>query len=173
MSRDGHLSPEEIESAVENVTLPAALDAHLAACPTCVARVEQARRVESALGRIARGSPPVDLASRIVRQLPAERFYPASASGERRHKGIAVLFALVSLALVYQTAFDLQVNGVLDLLSVYSSQPDILATYPAPALGALIGAVPWLTMFLLTAALTATLVSWASSPRRPYRHSHR
>lgn len=139
-----HLTRPALEDAVENA-LTGKPAQHLAGCAVCQARVSRARRLEAALTALPRANQPGDLSGRILAALPASP--PASLPLQRL--GIiavaAFIAALLALAFVYQTAFDLQASGALDLLGVYSAQPDIVRTYPNEAVGALLERVPWLT----------------------------
>lgn len=122
---------------------------HLAECDLCRTRVEQARRMERALGTLPRLHPPYDLSQRIIASLPASGASPTAGVVAKHAWVVGVasfIAALLALAFVYQIAFDLQSNGALDLLSMYTSQPAIVTTYPGEALGTLLNLVPWLTL---------------------------
>jgi hypothetical protein len=147
-----HLSPDEIEALVDRLDIPAEQRAHLADCALCRQRVASMERIERALAGIKRDEPAPDLPQRIITQMP--RHPPAP----RWLVPVTVGGALVSFILAYQTAFDLRANGVFDLLAVYSSQPQIVVTYPAVALGALTTAVPWVTLGASLVALALVLI---------------
>lgn len=132
---------------------------HLAECELCRRRLERARHMERALGRLPRLHPPYDLPQRIIASLPASGVSPSVAMGAKQAWVVGVasfIAALLALVFVYQTAFDFQSNGALDLLSMYTSQPAIVTTYPGEALGTLLNLVPWLT---LCATLAVFLVA--------------
>ena len=110
------------------------------------------RRIERALSTVGREEPATDLSNRIIAKLPQAAQQHALPPA---WLGIVTLgVALMSFALVYQTAFLLKANGAFDLLATYSSQPQIVTTYPSAALDALTAAVPWATA---TASVVALL----------------
>lgn len=160
-----HLTSSEIEELVEDgarrdgsPTRPYARESrdHLATCAQCRERVANAQRIERALARLPRATPAPDLSTRILTALPAQASDPATTR-RLRLNGLAVaITAWLGLVFVYRTAFDLQSNGALELLSIYTSQPDIVATYPWEALTALFESLPWMTMALTLGVLVLT-----------------
>jgi hypothetical protein len=151
-----HLTNLEIENPGEHADAKPELREHLASCALCQERARNAQRLELALGELTKVEPAADLSARIIATLPKQ------ANG--RHPtvwlGAACLFAaLAGLALTYETAFTLRSNGVFELVSFYTAQPEIVTMYPNEAWGALAGAIPWLTVAfsLVTLALALAL----------------
>ncbi len=119
-------------------------------------------RIERALQDIGRAEPANDLSARIIANLPRAAQTPNVNVG----LGVVTLLAaLLGFALAYQSAFTLRANGAFDLVSYYTTQPEIVTMYPSEAWRALAAAIPWMSMgismvmlavaFWLTARLTA------------------
>ena len=119
-------------------------------------------RIERALQEIGRTEPAGDLSARIIANLP----HDAHTWNAKAGLGVVTLLAaLIGFALAYQTAFTLRANGAFDLVSYYTTQPEIVMMYPSEAWRALAAAIPWMSMgismvmlavaFWLTARLTA------------------
>jgi anti-sigma factor RsiW len=149
-----HLTPIEIGDWAENASATSEARAHLTTCHSCQARILRAQRMERALQGLGRAEPAADLSARIIAQL-AHR----SRANAPVWLGLLTLaVALLSFGLAYQTAFDLQTNGAFELVAVYSSQPQILTTYPGAAWDAFVSAIPWATLVAAGAALCAAMV---------------
>lgn len=112
-------------------------------------------RMEQALRELEPAKPARDLAQRIIATLPrSARQAPANP-----WLGVSTLFtALLGFALAYQTAFILRANGVFELLSYYTAQPEIVTTYPAEAWTALSAVIPWVTVTV--SVVTVALALW-------------
>lgn len=159
-----HLTTLEIETLNGNESIPAALREHFAQCGACQARAADAQRFERALSQMARAEPAEDLSARIIAALPRQ----ASHARTNGWLGAATLIAaLIGFALAYQTAFMLRANGVFDLVTYYTTQPEIVTMYPNEALGALAVAIPWMTvtfsLVMLAVALALTF-RWTGRP---------
>lgn len=108
-------------------------------------------RIERALHELERVEPAPDLSRRILAALPRE-------AQPNPWLGVTTLLAaLIGFALVYQTAFTLRANGAFELLSYYTSQPEIVTTYPGEAWTALSSVVPWMTVTISIATLALAL----------------
>lgn len=151
-----HLSQVDIEALSGDAKLRQMARQHLSVCEQCARRVAEAERVEAALTRLSRMEPAPDLSARIIARLPRAASRPALQHSPGL-RAAALVAALVGLGLAYQTAFDLRMNGVFELVSYYTSQPEIVTTYPNEALGALWSAIPWATLVLSFAVLAAAL----------------
>ena len=152
-----HLSSGQIEAAAAGQLVPGSRE-HYSRCELCQSRAERASRIEGALAQLPRDSASPTLAARIIAALPATapRRVPKRPS-LRLGLAFAVAAALM-LALVYQTAVDLSANGAFDLLSMYTSMPQIVTNYPTEALATLVDAVPWLQLLITFGALLVAVV---------------
>jgi hypothetical protein len=150
-----HLSANDIELLLEDGDgMPAAL-AHLAVCTDCAERWAQAQKLERGLYALSRIEPAIDLPDRIISSLPMGR---AHTLGAGPWLGTATLIAaLLGFSLALKTAIDLRTNGAFELVSYYTSQPEIVTTYPDQAWGAFSSAVPWISVTLSLSLLAATL----------------
>ena len=142
---------------------------HFSQCEICQRRAADARRVEDVLGQIARVEPAADLSARIIATLP--RRAQQSNPSVNPWLGVATLLAaMIGFALAYQTAFTLRANGTFELVSYYTTQPEIVTTYPGEAWGALAASIPWMTlaisMVILAVALVLTYRWTARNPAR-------
>lgn len=152
-----HLSQSDIEALNSDAKLMQIASEHLEACEQCAQRVAAAQRVEAALQRLSRIEPAPDLSARIIARLPRTAVEPMRTRSPWLGAA-AFLSALLGLVLAYQTAFDLRMNGVFELVSYYTSQPAIVTTYPNEAFGALWSAIPWATLVLSFAVLAMALL---------------
>lgn len=161
-----HLTSLEIETLNGNESLPAAVREHFAQCEACRARAADAQNLERALSQMTRAEPAADLSARIIAALPRQ----ARQEPTNGWLGAATLIAaLIGFALAYQSAFLLRANGVFELVSYYTTQPEIVTMYPNEALGALAVAIPWMTvaisLVMLAVALGLTF-RWTGRPAR-------
>ncbi len=115
-------------------------------------------RLERALEGLGRAQPPPDLSARIIARLPQTAPAPARLPGWLGP--CTLLAALLSLAFAFKTALELRSNGVFELISVYSSQPQIVINYPGAAFDVLTSAIPWATVgaSVLALGLVSVLV---------------
>ena len=109
-------------------------------------------RIDRALQELERVEPAPDLSRRIIVALPRE-------TQANPWLGVTTLLAaLLGFALVYQTAFTLRANGAFELLSYYTSQPEIVTTYPGEAWTALASVIPWMTVIICIVTLALALL---------------
>lgn len=122
-------------------------------------------RVERALRELQGAQPASDLSARIVASLPTQ----SVSTNAHPLLGAATLgAALLGLALAYQTAFTLRVNGAFELVAYYTAQPEIVVMYPDQAWSALAAAIPWLTMlfgFVVLGMALLLAVRWTGAAR--------
>lgn len=150
-----HLSTLEIDELNSNESVTRETREHFSTCAVCQQRVAQAERMERVLSGLGRAEPAADLSARIIATLPQHARSPQTSAWLG---AAAVLAALLGFGLAYQTAFLLRINGVFELVSYYTSQPEIVTTYPNEAWGALAVAVPWMTVAISLVMLTVALV---------------
>lgn len=150
-----HLTSNEIDELNNDSMISRELRDHFIKCEACQERAAQAQRFERVLSGLERVEPAGDLSAQIIARLPQA----ARGSVNNAWLGAATLIAaMIGLALAYQTAFLLRANGVFDLVSYYTAQPEIVTLYPDQALGTLAGAVPWLTVGISLVMLAVTFV---------------
>lgn len=152
-----HLTALEIQQLSDAETGSREIREHFSHCGVCQQRAVQAQRIERALGQLERIEPSVDLSERIMAALPQEARQSNGAWSP--WLGVTTLFAaLLGFALAYQTAFTLRANGAFELVSYYTTQPEIVTTYPNQAWEALASAIPWLTAAVSIVMLAVALV---------------
>jgi hypothetical protein len=112
-------------------------------------------RIERAFAEIGRVQTPPELPGRIIAALPRQARGPNASPWI----GVATLIAaMIGFALAYQTAFTLRSNGAFELVSYYTTQPEIVTTYPNQAWATLAEAVPWMTLAISLVMLTIALI---------------
>jgi len=164
-----HLTQIEIEQLNGNESVARQAREHFAECEICQQRAADAMRMEEALAHLARAEPAADLSARIIATLP--RRAQQSNSPVNPWLGVATLLAaMIGFALAYQTAFTLRANGAFELVSYYTTQPEIVTTYPGEAWGALAASVPWMTLAISTVILAVALIlTYRWTARNPAR----
>jgi hypothetical protein len=167
-----HLTYEQTESYVQGENSD--LDAHVVTCSHCQGEISDERALTRALANLERVAPFPEIAARL------EQAFASTKRGGKEPKphlgwvGLAACSStLLLLVFGYQMVLALQYGGALDFLSLYSSHPDLISTYPSEALGALVESLPLLEVLLtlafliLAAALGQQFVGgWWATPRR-------
>lgn len=147
-----HLTPPELDALSEQ---DMAARGHFLQCALCQQRAAEGQRLERALEQMTRVEPAEDLAERIIATLPRQ----ARETGANPWLGVATLIAaMIGFALAYQTAFTLRANGAFELVTYYTTQPEIVTTYPNQAWSTLAAAVPWMTLAVSLVMLALALV---------------
>lgn len=153
--RTTHLTPLELEALSDHDTTARAAREHFLHCTVCQQRAAEGQRLERALEQMTRVEPAGDLAERIIATLPRQAREPNA----NPWLGAATLIAaMVGFALAYQTAFTLRANGAFELVSYYTTQPEIVTTYPNQAWSTLAAAVPWMTLAVSLVMLAVALI---------------
>lgn len=168
MSETGvHLNLEQIQAMAEGPGSPEARE-HLDGCFQCRRELELAQRLDRVLRRLPRTPADPMLAARIVRALPPVAY----AAMERQSFMLgmaAALLVLIGVVLFYEVVAEVQVNGALDLFSVYANHPEMVTSYPVEVLNVFLEMVPVLELILAAVALSlaALLVRrfWTSLPQ--------
>jgi hypothetical protein len=147
-----HLTYEQTESYLQGVDSD--LDAHVMTCSHCQIEISNEHALTLALAKLERVAPSPEITARLQ-----GAFAFAKRGGKERqpHLGWIGLAACSSTLLLmvfgYQMVLALQSGGALDFLSLYSSHPDLVSTYPSEALSALVESLPLLELLLTLAFL--------------------
>jgi len=139
-----HLTAIEIDQYIENeldAHARAELDTHIADCAVCHARIAREQKLAFALQILPRERTPTDLAARIRAAVDLR----LTQDRQRRDRmPLVALATFFSLLLVVWFGLEViiasQENGVLDFLSIFTSQSDL--GFSSDSFFALIEAIP-------------------------------
>lgn len=159
MASNNHLTSSDVELYVENQMdshARATLDAHLASCADCRARITRHQQFDAALRLVARPNAPKDLAARITAAVELRLAQEQARRAQMPLIAVAMLFSLLlALWFGFNMVLAFQEDGVLDFLAIFTSQPEL--AYSLDTFLALVESLPFseiaLTLFALVTAI--------------------
>lgn len=159
---ENHLTGEQLElylAGESSGNARAPLSRHLANCALCQKRVAHTQRLELLLSNLPREKATGGLSSRIMAAVEWRVGEEQARSARAPWIAFATLISLVmTVWFGLQMLIALQDDGALDFFSLYASNPDLLSTYSADALFALVESLPISELLLTSFAVLVVIV---------------
>lgn len=169
---DKHLSDYEVSHYVEkdlDERTRTQIDEHVQNCAQCRGLLEREQRLTLALRELPRVELPRDLPTRIGSAAQARLVQERLKRARMPFITVATFFSLLLLFWFgFQMVIALIDNGTLEILSVFSGQPDLFPAFFTDAIWALLEALPLGEIVLTLFALFTVIVlaeQWVETVR--------